>query len=85
MLERLRRLSRNRTRLHARIANVRNNGLCQLSTSLNRQFHTIGIEDLQVKGILRNRCLARCMPWLEQSTLTLSLGAIHVADDAGGA
>ena len=48
-------------RLHARIANVRSNGLHQLSTSLTRRFHTIGIEDLHVKGMLRNRCLARAI------------------------
>jgi len=48
-------------RLHARIANVRSNGLHQLSASLTRRFHTIGIEDLHVKGMLRNRCLARAI------------------------
>ena len=48
-------------RLHARIANVRSNGLHQLSTSITRRFHTIGIEDLHVKGMLRNRCLARAI------------------------
>jgi putative transposase len=48
-------------RLHARIANVRANGLHQLSTSIVRRFHTIGIEDLHVKGMLRNRCLSRAI------------------------
>ena len=46
-------------RLHARIANVRSNGFHQLSASITRRFHTIGIEDLHVKGMLGNRCLSR--------------------------
>jgi len=45
-------------RLHARIADVRANGLHQLSASIVRRFHTIGIEDLHVKGMLGNRCLS---------------------------
>jgi len=48
-------------RLHARIANVRANGLHQLSASITRRFHTIGIEDLHVKGMLGNRCLSRAI------------------------
>jgi putative transposase len=32
-----------------------------LSTSLARRFHTIGIEDLNVKGLLGNRRLARAI------------------------
>ena len=46
-------------RLHARIANVRANSLHQLSTAITRRFHTIGIEDLHVKGMLANRCMSR--------------------------
>jgi putative transposase len=48
-------------RLHARIANIRRNGLHQLTTSITRRFHTIGIEDLNVKGMMGNRCLARAV------------------------
>ena len=48
-------------RLHARIANARANGLHQLSASITRRFHTIGIEDLHVKGMLGNRCLSRAI------------------------
>jgi len=48
-------------RLHARIADVRANGLYQLSASIVRRFHTIGIEDLYVKGMLGNRCLSRAI------------------------
>ena len=46
-------------RLHARIGNIRSDALHQLTTDLTRQFHTIGIEDLNVKGMMRNRYLSR--------------------------
>lgn len=46
-------------RLHARIANIRKDSLHKLTTDLTRRFHTIGIEDLNVKGMLKNHHLAR--------------------------
>ena len=46
-------------RLHARIAAIRNDALHQLTTNLTRRFHTIGIEDLNVRGMVKNRHLAR--------------------------
>ena len=46
-------------RLHARIRNIRQDAQHKLTTDLTRRFHTIGIEDLNVKGLLRNRHLAR--------------------------
>ncbi|MDD2728470.1 RNA-guided endonuclease TnpB family protein [Malikia sp.] len=46
-------------KLHARIANIRSDALHQLTTDLTRRFHTIGIEDLNVKGMVRNRRLSR--------------------------
>jgi putative transposase len=48
-------------RLHARIASIRHDALHQLSTQLTRRFHTIGVEDLNVKGMLGNRRLARAI------------------------
>ena len=48
-------------RLHERIANIRRNSLHQLTTNLTRHFHTIGIEDLNVRGMLRNQHLARAI------------------------
>jgi putative transposase len=48
-------------RLHARIANVRRDGLHKLSTDVTRRFHTISIEDLNVKGMLGNRGLSRAI------------------------
>ena len=38
-------------RLHARIANVRQDAMHKLTSDLARRFHTIGIEDLNVSGI----------------------------------
>lgn len=46
-------------RLHARIANIRADALHKLTTELTRRFHTIGIEDLNVRGMVKNRHLAR--------------------------
>ena len=48
-------------KLHASIANVRQDSLHKLSTTITRRFHTIGIEDLNVKGMLGNRCLSRAI------------------------
>lgn len=44
---------------HARVANLRRDGLHKLTTRLARQHGTIVVEDLNVAGMLRNRCLAR--------------------------
>ncbi|WP_445672252.1 RNA-guided endonuclease InsQ/TnpB family protein [Pseudomonas inefficax] len=46
-------------KLHARIAAIRSDALHQLTTSLTRRFHIIGIEDLNVRGMVKNRHLAR--------------------------
>ncbi|MDR2018554.1 MAG: transposase [Syntrophobacterales bacterium] len=46
-------------RLHYRIANIRKDALHQLTTNLTCRFHTIGIEDLNVRGMEKNRHLAR--------------------------
>lgn len=54
--------------LHAKIANIRRDSLHKLSTSITRRFHTIGIENLNVKGMLANGRLARAiadMGWAE--------------------
>lgn len=45
--------------LHARIAAIRSNALHKLTTDLTSRFHTIGIEDLNVRGMTQNRRLAR--------------------------
>ena len=46
-------------RLHVRISNVRVDALHKLTTALTRRFSVIGIEDLNVKGMTKNRKLAR--------------------------
>ncbi len=46
-------------KLHARISNIRDNALHQLTAALTKCFHTIVIEDLHIKGMLQNRKLAR--------------------------
>jgi putative transposase len=48
-------------RLHARISNIRKDALHQLTTDLTRRFHTIGIEDLNVRGMVKNRHLSRAV------------------------
>lgn len=45
-------------RLHSRIATIRSAALHRLTTDLTRRFHTIGIENLNVRGMLANRSLA---------------------------
>jgi len=55
-------------KLHARIVNIRCDSLHRLSTNITRRFHTIGIESLNVKGMLSNIYLARAisdMGWSE--------------------
>ncbi|TYC09220.1 transposase, partial [Micromonospora sp. MP36] len=46
-------------RAHARVANLRRDGLHKLTTRLAREYGTIVVEDLNVAGMLRNRRLAR--------------------------
>lgn len=48
-------------RLHEHIANVRNDFLHKLSTSLVRENQAIAIEDLHTKGMMKNRKLARAI------------------------
>jgi putative transposase len=48
-------------RLHVRIANIRRETLHKLTTDLTRRFHTIGVEDLHVRGMMSNRRLARAI------------------------
>ena len=46
-------------KLHLRISNIRTDALHKLTTKLATEFDTIAIEDLNVKGMMRNRHLAR--------------------------
>lgn len=47
------------SRAHARVANLRRDGLHKLTTRLTREHGTFVVEDLNVTGMLRNRRLAR--------------------------
>ena len=47
------------SKLYARIANVRSDETHKLTTMLARNYGTIGIEDLNVKGMMSNHKLAR--------------------------
>ena len=48
-------------RMHLRISNIRKDKLHKLTTKLATEFETIAIEDLNVKGMVKNRCLARAV------------------------
>lgn len=47
------------SRLHARIADIRQDALHKLTSDLTCRFDTVAIEDLNVSGMLKNRHLAR--------------------------
>lgn len=47
------------SRLHARIRNIRHHAIHQITNKLTRDFGVIGIENLNVRGMVRNRRLAR--------------------------
>lgn len=71
------------SRLHARIANIRNDASHQLTTNLTRRFHTIGIEDLNVRGMMANRHLARSIA--DMSFFEIRRQLEYKADMRGGA
>lgn len=48
-------------RLHYRIANIRSDALHKLTTMLATTFSIIGIETLNVRGMMANHCLARAV------------------------
>jgi IS605 OrfB family transposase len=48
-------------RVHARAANLRHDALNKLTTTLATQFGTIVVEQLDLAGLVRNRCLARAL------------------------
>ena len=48
-------------RLHARVANLRRDGLHKLTTRLTGEYGTVVVEDLNVAGMVRNQRLARAI------------------------
>ncbi|GAA1652552.1 IS607 family element RNA-guided endonuclease TnpB [Catellatospora bangladeshensis] len=60
-------------RAHARVANLRADGLHKLSTTLAVTYGTIVVEDLNVAGMIRNRRLARYIADVGWATLRRQL------------
>jgi putative transposase len=48
-----------RNKVHHRVANLREDTLHKLTTAVAAEYGTIVVEDLNVVGMLKNRCLAR--------------------------
>ena len=48
-------------RAHARVANIRENVLHEISSAIAKRFGIVGMEDLNVEGMGRNRCLAKAL------------------------
>lgn len=48
-------------RLHYRVTCIRKNALHQASHAITKRYGVIGIEDLNVKGMVRNHCLAQAI------------------------
>lgn len=46
-------------RLHYRISNIRRDTLHKMTTTLAKTKRVVGIEDLNVSGMMKNRCLSR--------------------------
>lgn len=46
-------------RLHLRISNIRKDTLHKMTTALAKNKRVVGIEDLNVSGMMKNHCLAR--------------------------
>ncbi|WP_276313851.1 RNA-guided endonuclease InsQ/TnpB family protein [Solihabitans fulvus] len=65
--------NRRAARVHTRIADRRRDFLHKVSTRLVRENQTIVIEDLPVRNLVRNHCLARAISDAFWSTLRLML------------
>jgi len=60
-------------RIHARIADTRSDFLHKLSTRLIRENQTVSVEDLNVEGLQKNRCLAKSISDASWSEFTRQL------------
>jgi putative transposase len=75
-------------KLHNRVTNIRKDALHKLTSDVTRRFHTIGIEDLNVRGMLQNRHLSRAVAdmgfyefkWQVEYKATMRGGLVVVAD-----
>jgi putative transposase len=48
-------------RVHRRVANIRRDAIHKMTTTITKSASMIVIEDLNVSGMLKNRCLARAL------------------------
>ncbi len=48
-------------KVHARVANLRENVLHEISCAISKRFGIVGMEDLNAEGMGRNRCLAKAL------------------------
>jgi len=56
-----RKAAKQRAQCHQQVANIRADFIHKLTTDLSRRFETIVIEDLHVKGMIKNHHLARAI------------------------
>lgn len=47
--------------VHRRVANIRKDAIHKMTTAITKQASIIVVEDLNVSGLLKNRCLARAL------------------------
>ncbi|MCL2153078.1 MAG: transposase [Oscillospiraceae bacterium] len=69
------------SRIHEKIANSRNEGLHKLTSMLTRNYSLIGIEDLNVKGMVKNHNLSKSIH--DQSWGEFSRQLTYKADATG--
>jgi len=69
-------------RLHERIANIRKDVTHNLTARLVREFRWIGIEDLNVRGMTANHCLAKSV--MDAAMAEVSRQILYKAPLAGG-
>lgn len=48
-------------KLHFRVTNIRNEASHQMTTALTQQYGIIGVEDLNIKGMLKNKRLSKAL------------------------
>lgn len=75
-------IKRRLVRLHARIANIRQDAMHKLTTDLTRRYHTIVIEDLNVNSMVRNHHLAR--PIMDMGFGEFRRQLVYKAERSGG-
>ena len=68
-------------RLHEQIADARRDSLHKLSTSLVRRFDSICVEDLHLRGLVQNHCLARS---LSDASIGTAIRMIEAKAEASG-